>query len=187
MTMSLNPKSKYSGLAMALHWLVGIAVIVTWRIAEAAEHAPDRAARSEIMGNHFALGVVIFALVAARFIWRQFNAPPPPVAGHSGWERRLARATHLAMYTLMLVMPLAGWFAMSLRGAPINVWNIITVPPLPVPENPDLAGQIFDIHAISGTALLVLIAVHILATLKHTLIDKDGTIFRMLPFGKVRG
>ena len=116
--MISDSKSKYSGFAMTLHWLVGIAVIVTWRIAEAAEHAPDREARSEIMGNHFALGVVIFALVAARFIWRQMNPPPPPVAGHAGWERTLAKATHLAMYTLLLVVPLAGWFAMSLRAPP---------------------------------------------------------------------
>ena len=184
--MSLNAKSKYSGVAMALHWLVGIAVIVTWRIAEAAEHAPNREARSEIMGNHFALGVVIFALVASRFIWRQMNPPPAPMAGHAGWERMLAKISHMAMYTLLLVMPVAGWIAMSLRGAPINVWNVITVPPLPLPENPDLAGLIFDVHAIAGTTLLVLIAVHVLATLKHTLIDKDGTLFRMLPFGRIR-
>lgn len=185
--MSLNQATKYSGLAMTLHWLVAIAVIVTWRIAETAEQAPDREARSEIMGNHFALGVVIFALVATRFIWRQMNPPPPQMLNHAGWEKVLAKTTHLAMYALLLVMPLAGWIAMSLYGSPISVWGVVEVPALPVGENPDLAGQIFDIHAIAGTTLLVLIAVHVLATLKHTFIDKDGTIFRMLPFGTVKG
>lgn len=184
--MSLNPTNKYSGLAMTLHWLVGIAVIVTWRITEAAEHAPNREARSEIMGNHFALGVVIFVLVASRFVWRQMNPPPAPIASHTGWERMLAKINHLAMYTLMLVMPLAGWFAMSLYGSPISVWGVVDVPALPVTANPDLAGQIFDIHAIAGTTLLVLIAVHVLATLKHTFLDKDGTVFRMLPFGRAK-
>jgi cytochrome b561 len=185
--MSLDTKAKYSGLAMTLHWLVGIAVIVTWRIAEAAEHAPSREARSEIMGNHFALGVVIFMLVATRFIWRQLNPPPPQLPNHAGWERVLAKTTHLTMYALLLVMPLAGWFAMSLYGSPISVWGVVEVPTLPVAENPDLAGQIFDVHAIAGTTLLVLIAIHVLATLKHTFIDKDGSIFRMLPFGSVKG
>ena len=28
-----------------------------------------------------------------------------------------------------------------------------------------------------------LIVIHVLGTLKHTLIDKDGNLFRMLPFG----
>jgi cytochrome b561 len=185
--MSLNTKTKYSGLAMTLHWLVGIAVIVTWRIAEAAEHAPTREAKGEIMGNHFALGVVIFTLMAVRLVWRLMSPPPPPVAGHKGWERTLAKGTHLAMYTLMLVMPIAGWFAMSLFDSGISVWGIVEVPKLPVTPNPAMAEQIFETHALAGTTLLVLIAVHILATLKHTLIDKDGTIFRMLPFGTAKG
>ena len=181
--MSLNAKTKYSGFAMTLHWLVGIAVIVTWRISEAAEHAPTREARGEIMGNHFALGVVIFALVATRLIWRLTNPPPPPVSGHAGWERTLAKITHYAMYTLLLVMPLAGWFAMSSFGSPISMWGLFDVPRLPVPVNEALGEQIFEVHAVAGTTLLVLIAVHVLATLKHTVIDKDGTLFRMLPFG----
>jgi cytochrome b561 len=184
--MSLNPKTKYSGLAMTLHWLVGIAVIVSWRIAEGAEHAATREARGEIMANHFALGVVIFVLVALRLIWRKMNPPPPPVSGHAGWEKTLAKATHYAMYTLLLVMPLAGWFAMSSFGGSISVWGLFDLPRLPVPVNEALGEQIFATHAIAGTTLLVLIAVHVLATFKHTLIDKDGTLFRMLPFGTAK-
>ena len=42
-------------------------------------------------------------------------------------------------------------------------------------------------HGAAGITLLVIIAVHVLATLKHTFIDKDGTIFRMLPFGTAKG
>ncbi|AOL94431.1 cytochrome b [Porphyrobacter sp. LM 6] len=185
--MSLNTKTKYSGLAMTLHWLVGIAVIASWRIAEAAEHAATREEGSQIMGNHFALGVVIFTLMAVRLASRLMNPPPPPVAGHAGWERMLAKVTHLAMYTLLLVMPIAGWLAMSMFDSGISVWGIVEVPKLPVAPNEAMAEQIFETHALAGTTLLVLIAVHILATLKHTLIDKDGTLFRMLPFGTAKG
>lgn len=184
--MSFTAKSKFSGLAMTLHWLVAIAVIVTWRIAEAAEHAPNREARSEIMGNHFALGVVIFSLVAIRLVWRLMNPPPAPMPGHSGWEQTLAKTAHYTMYTLLLAMPLAGWFAMSSYGSPISLWGMFDVPKLPVPANEALGKQIFELHAIAGTTLLVVVAVHVLATLKHTLIDKDGTIFRMLPFGTTK-
>jgi len=185
--MSLTTKTKFSGVAMALHWLVGIAVIVTWQIAVAAEGAPTLAARGEIMGNHFALGVVIFSLVAVRLIWRLMNPPPAPAAGHAGWERALAKTAHYTMYTLLLVMPLAGWFAMSSFDSPISVWGLFDVPKLPVPVNQALGEQIFEIHAIAGITLLVVIAVHVLATLKHTFVDKDGTIFRMLPFGTAKG
>jgi cytochrome b561 len=184
--MGLAANSKYSGVAMAFHWLVGIAVIASWLITQAAEDAPNRDARSEIMANHFALGVVIFVLVAARLIWRLASPPPAPSPHHAGWERALARITHFAMYALLLVMPLAAWFAMSSYGSPISLWGLFDVPVLPVAENPDVAKQIFGIHALAGTTLLVLIALHVAAAFKHTLVDRDGTIFKMLPFGTVR-
>ena len=55
--------------------------------------------------------------------------------------------------------------------------------------NDDIASQpasgmaIFEIHATAGMVLLGLVVIHVLGTLKHTLIDKDGNLFRMLPFG----
>jgi len=178
---------KYSGLAMVLHWLVAVAVIVNWQIATAGESAPTREARGEIMGNHFALGVVIFALVAIRFAWRATHPAPAPNPGHATWEQRLARLSHGFMYALLLIMPLAGWFAMSKYESGIDIWGFVEVPPLPVAPDPDLAGTIFELHAAAGIALLVTIAIHILAVLKHSVLDRDGTVFRMLPFGSTKG
>jgi cytochrome b561 len=182
--MSLNPATKYSGFAMLLHWLIAVLVIVQWRISEAAEEAATREAGSAIMANHFALGVVIFAVVAVRLVWRQVSPPPPPVAGHAPWERTFAKLVHFAFYALLLVMPVAGWIALSSFGEPINVWGMVSLPALPVPQDPELGEAIFEMHGASGVTLLVLIALHAAAALKHTLADKDGTLYRMLPFGR---
>jgi len=185
--MSLNVKTKYSGLAMLLHWLIAVLVIVQWRISEAAEGAATREEGGAIMANHFALGVVIFAVVALRLVWRQVSPPPPPAANHAAWERTFARVVHLVFYVLLLVMPVAGWIALSSFGEPINIWGLFHLPALPVPQNPDLGETIFELHGASGVALLALIALHALAALKHTFLDKDGTLYRMLPFGTARG
>jgi cytochrome b561 len=184
--MSLNAKTKYSGFAMLLHWVIAVLVIVQWRISEAAEEAATREAGGEIMANHFAIGVVIFLVVALRLVWRQVSPPPAPMPGHAPWERTFARTVHLTFYALLLVMPIAGWIALSSFGEPISIWGMITVPALPVPQNPDLGEQIFELHGASGIALLVLAALHALAALKHTFVDKDGTLYRMLPFGTAR-
>ncbi|MFO6445517.1 cytochrome b [Erythrobacter sp. NE805] len=183
----MNSQARYSGLAMLLHWTIAVLVIATWRIAEAAEGAATREAKGAIMSNHFALGVVIFALVAARLVWRQVSPPPAPVAGHRGWERTLARLVHFAFYALLLVMPIAGWVALSSFGGPISVFGLFELPPLPVGIDEARGEAIFEIHGAAGITLLVLIAIHALAALKHTLVDKDGTLFRMLPFGRVKG
>ena len=182
--MSEQDSKRYSGVAMALHWLVAIAVIANWRIAEAGEHAATDEAKSEIMGNHFAIGVIILILIVLRLGWRFVRKPPPLSNQLAGWERMLAKGTHTIFYVLLAVMPFAGWFAMSKYGAPISVFGIFEVPPLPVAPDPEGAKAIFESHAAAGTVLLILVAVHILGTLKHTLIDKDGNLFRMLPFGE---
>ncbi|MCZ8369806.1 MAG: cytochrome b [Porphyrobacter sp.] len=184
--MSFDTRTRYSGLAMVLHWLIAVLVIVQWQIAVAAEGAPTREAGGVIMANHFALGVVIFAVVAVRLVWRQMSPPPPPVTGHAPWERTFARLVHFAFYAFLLVMPLAGWIALSTFGEPISVWGLFQLPALPVPQNPALGEVIFELHGASGIALLVLIVLHALAALKHTILDKDGTLFRMLPFGTPR-
>lgn len=184
--MSLDAKTKYSGLAMLLHWLIAVLVIVQWQVAVAAEAAPDKEAAGQIMGNHFAFGVVIFILVALRLVWRLISPPPPTVSSHGPWERLFAQVVHLTFYALLLVMPIAGWIALSTFGETISVWGLFSLPPLPVPQNPTLGETIFELHGASGIALLVLAGLHALAGLKHAFIDKDGTLYRMLPFGTAR-
>jgi len=174
---------RYSGVAMLLHWLIFVGVIANWRIAEAGEHAATREAKSEIMANHFSIGVFILILILIRFAWR-FVSPPPPLASHlASWEVWLAKITHTLFYVLLIVMPLAGWYAMSKYGAPVSVFGIFSLPPLPVEADPEGAKAIFGQHKTAGKALLILVAIHVLGALKHTFLDKDGNLYRMLPFG----
>jgi cytochrome b561 len=182
--MSGEHTRKYSGLAMALHWLVALAVIVSWLITQWADTAATREARLEIMGNHFALGVLIWLAVLLRFVHRLRTPPPPSNPAYSEGERALAKLAHLLIYALLLTMPLVGWFAMSKYGSSISVFGMVEIPPLPLEPDPETAAAVFERHALAGKVLLVAIALHILASLKHTIIDGDGNIFRMLPFDK---
>ena len=167
---------------MLLHWAIAILVIVNWRIAENAEHLPREEAGA-VMANHFSVGVTILVLVLLRLAWRLLH-PPPPLAAHlQPWERILAKTTHTLFYVLLIVMPIAGWIAMSSFGRGVSVWGLFELPPLPVSENMARGEAIFGAHAVAGTILLALVVIHILGSLKHTLIDRDGNLFRMLPFG----
>ena len=173
---------RYSLPAIILHWLITIGVIANWRIAEAAEHAPEAEA-PEIMAPHFSIGVTLLILALLRLAWRLVR-PNPPLAAHlQPWERILAQTSHTVFYVLLIVMPLAGWVAMSSAGYGVPVWGLFELPPLPVSQSQERAELIFGIHATAGKVMVVLIVIHVLGTLKHTLIDKDGNLFRMLPFG----
>jgi cytochrome b561 len=174
--------NRYSAFAMLLHWAIAILVIVNWRIPETAEHMPREEAGA-VMANHFSVGLTILLLVLLRLAWRFVHAPPPLAAHLKGWERLLAKTTHTLFYVLLIGMPVAGWIAMSSFGRGIPVWGLFEMPPLPISESMERGQAIFAAHAVAGTILLVLVAIHVLGTLKHTLLDKDGNLFRMLPFG----
>jgi len=172
---------RYSNGAILLHWVIAIAVIVNWRIAEAGEHLPD-AQRGEVMGHHMALGMTILFLTLLRLAWRLTHRPPPLASTLKPWERALARTVHTIFYVLLIGLPLGGWLATSFYGGGVNIWGLFTVPGLPVPTDEHLGHEIFHAHAFGGTVLLALVALHVLGALKHHFYDRDGNIFRMLPW-----
>ena len=176
---------RYSIGAMIFHWVIAVAVIVNWRLAENAHHAQSPADRSAIFADHKALGILILALTVGRLLWRWTHPVPPLPSDLARWEKTLARVVHVVFYVLLIALPLGGWIANSLAGREIDMFGLFTIPALPVGDNPEAAKSIFSIHATGGSIFIYLIALHILGALKHTFFDKNGGIFRMLPFGKV--
>lgn len=177
-------RRRYSGVAMAFHWIIAILVIVNWQIAERAGGL-DGPAAGAVWNYHKAWGITILVLTLGRIAWKLAHPGPPFPAHHKPWERALARTLHFTFYALLLALPLAGWLANSLTGRTIDFFGLFTIPALPVGANKELGGAIFDLHATTGTVLLVLVGLHILGVVKHLAIDRDGELFRMLPFGRV--
>ena len=184
MELTTPAKSRYSTVSMLFHWTIAIAVIVNWRIAEAAEHA-EGPAKGAIFADHKALGITILALTLGRVAWRLTHKMPALPSNYARWETVLARGTHIAFYILLLGLPIGAWLANSLGGREVDMFGLFTIPSLPVGSNEDLADSIFDFHATSAQAMIYLIGLHVLGALKHTFFDRDGGIFRMLPFGRV--
>ena len=178
-------QARYSKVAMTLHWLIAVLVIVNWQIPERLEGLSHEEFM-DAMWPHKALGLIIFVLVLLRLAWRLAHKPPALAATLRPWERALARSVHWAFYVLLLAMPVIGYVANSFDDGGVNIFGLFTVPGLPVQADEHFAHEIYDVHAVLGTILLILIAVHALGSLKHTFLDKDGNLFRMLPWGTPR-
>jgi cytochrome b561 len=182
--MTDGTRTKYSGIAMVLHWLIAAGVLANWLIRETAEGVESEEAARAIMANHFSIGITLWFLAVGLLVVH-FTGGKAPLTSHlATWERWLARIVHTLFFVLLLVMPLGAWMAMSQYGAPISVYGIFSIPPLSMEVNPEAGKATFEQHGQVGVFLLILLAVHILGTLKHTLLDKDGNLFRMLPFGE---
>lgn len=176
--MNDNAQARYSLGAIILHWLIAIAVIANWRIAEAAEHGTDPE-KLAIMANHKALGIIILALSVLRLGWRFTHKAPPLSESLAGWEKLLARVTHVVFYVLLIGLPIGGWLGVSYFAAPVDIFGLFTVPALPVGENHDAGKAVLELHHEGAEILLILIALHILGALKHSFYDRIPSLSRM--------
>ena len=177
-------RRRYSGVAMLFHWTIAILVIMNWLIADRAHDlkGPDGAA---LFAYHKAWGMLILALTLGRLAWRLTHPVPHLPNSYATWERMLARTVHVIFYVLLIGLPLGAWYANSLGGKAVDFFGLFTIPALPVGHNKKLSGQIFDLHHTGGMILIYLAGLHLLGALKHTLFDRDGELFKMLPFGRV--
>ena len=178
-------RSRYSSVAILLHWLIALAIIGNWLIAQIAEEAPE-AKEQQLMGLHFALGMSVLILSVARVGWRLAHRPPPPNPAHRAWERVLASVVHKLFYILMIALPFTGYMMVQTYtgGMDINMFGLFDLPGITMAKD-EAANEVFhELHENFAATMLVLFLLHVAGAWKHQLLDRDGTIFRMLPFGR---
>jgi cytochrome b561 len=184
---SLQPRSTYSTVAIALHWLIAIAlafqILGGWRM----EDMPSGPDKFEAFQIHKSMGLTVLFLSLIRLTWRLMNPPPPLPAGMKSWEVAAAKFTHTTLYVLMIGLPIGGWVIIS--TSPYNVathwWGLFEWPKLPLGDLPFrkvLNEAAKSGHSIGAWGVIVLTALHVGAALKHMFINEDDVMSRMLPF-----
>jgi cytochrome b561 len=176
-----NNSVRYNSLSIGLHWLMFILIAAVYACIELRVLFPKGSdPRDALKMWHFMLGLSVFFLVILRLIVRFVSGPAPRIEPPSArWQALLAKVVQFALYGLMLGLPLAGWFILSLAGKPIPFFGL-ELPAL-VAENKDLAKWVKEIHETAGTVGYFLIALHVFAALFHHYILRDNTLRRMLP------
>ena len=175
-----NTEHRYGSLSIALHWLMLILIAGVYACIELKGNFPKGSEPRELLKQwHFMLGLSVFALVWLRLLARLIAPTPRIVPALPLWQALPARLVHLALYTLMIGAPLAGWLILSAADKPIPFFGL-QLPAL-IGPNPELAGQIKELHELAGVAGYWLIGLHAAAGLFHHFIRRDNTLIRMLP------
>ena len=170
---------RYSYLSIALHWLMLLLFVAVYATIELREIYPRGSVPREALKSwHFMLGLSIFALVWVRIVAR-IAFPGPDPLDEPAWRSALAKVMHLALYGLMIAMPLAGWMILSAEGDPIPFFGL-TLPPLTAPDGA-LAERVETLHELGGTIGYWLIGLHAAASLFHHYVLKDELMARMRP------
>lgn len=174
-----NSTLRYGSLSIGIHWLMlllFVAVYGTIELRELFEKGSDP--REALKIWHFMFGMLVFVLVWLRLAARLSGPTPAILPEPPGLQQLSSKLLHLALYLLMIGMPLTGWLMLSAAGKPIPFFGL-ELPAL-IDENKDLAKQIKEVHEFVGTTGYFLIGLHTVAALYHHYIKHDNTLTRML-------
>lgn len=167
---------RYNAVARALHWAIGILIIVN--IALGIVHEPLEKTVN-LMPIHKSIGLLVLILSVIRIGWRFTWTAAPYPALMPQWQTVSAKAMHFALYFLMLALPLTGWIFSSAGKWPLDLFGL-PWPKLPVTKDMPIAGITHEAHELMGWIALGLVVLHIAAALYHHHVVKDDILKRML-------
>lgn len=178
-----DSRNAYPAVSRLLHWLVAGGIILQFVLGERAEEAAeagDLLGQLAALAQHKSIGITILGLALLRVLWRLL--PSAQLAAHTDDPvtigDRLAKAMHIALYVLLFFLPVSGWLMSSASGYSVSWFNLVQLPDL-ISANDSTKELLQTLHNGAGKLLFVLAVGHILAALKHWLIDKDGVMGRM--------
>jgi cytochrome b561 len=176
----MGSAERYTGVAIALHWLLAALVLgqiaFGWYLQDIPRGTP---ARTVYVNLHKSTGLTIGLLILVRLCWRVTHRAPPLPASLRAWQRVAARTSHFALYACMLVMPAAGYLASNFSKFGVNYFNAVLLPPWGVDDR--RFYTVFNTtHIVTSYVFVALIAVHVLAALRHLYL-RDGVFQRMWP------
>lgn len=168
----------YGLVSRLFHW--GMALLIIWQLTSAILRvvAADTAIEGFFWSTHFTVGFTILWLAVLRGAWGLANFSRRP--RHEGPPLLAKAATlgHLALYTLMIVVPALGLARALGNGRGFSVYGLqltqaggTPVPALVAPAN--------AFHGLLGWTLLALILGHTGFALWHGYARRDATLARM--------
>lgn len=188
--MSLkNTSASYGSIAKWLHWATAILFLasygaVYYRQWFTEEKTPENWTALQL---HLAIGITIAVVVALRICWRVLS-PAPALEPGTRLEHLAAHLGHYALYAVMIVMPITGYFgtgaATEYLGIPkfedtrlftivVENWMGLTFKEFEKPLD-------FVHKEILGAWIVwLLILGHALAALFHHFVKKDQTLRKM--------
>jgi cytochrome b561 len=178
MATKFEDAPRYTGFAQALHWLIALMILAAFTLALSFDSIP-RATRPWWINLHTVTGLLLFALVLLRLVWRMGHQPPPLPQGTSALARRSSTVMHHTLYLLMLVIPVIGIVAYVWHGRVFD-FGLFKLD-FGVASSKAVYDPAEQAHKSLAFLLVGLAALHALAALWHHFVAGDGLLWRMWP------
>jgi cytochrome b561 len=176
--------ARFSRLSIAVHWVSVLVLLASFALGWGRDLLEESGWDDVALMAHRQLGVTVVVLLMLRLAAR-WMTKRQPVHQPFQWLNLLGSMSHLALYALLLLLPVLGWAMTNAQGHAVTLWGILQLPEL-VAIDPDWADTFQEWHERAGLALLALVALHAAAALIHHHVLKDEVLTGMLPVRKKR-
>ena len=122
--------------------------------------------RIEVLFFHKSIGVTVLGLIALRIVWRLIAGAPEYVEPLGRLTHAAARAGHLALYALMIAMPVSGYLTSTAGGQEVSWFGLFSLPSL-VAKDKVLAETTSWAHLVFAWAIAIVLAAHLGAVVWH--------------------
>ncbi len=167
----------YGLVSRVLHWAMAAAIFglfgLGWWMVGLDYYSPYYKSAPDL---HRSVGMLVMGALGLRIAWRAVNVKPDE-GDLSPFERRASRAAHTAFYVLLAVLTISGYFISTADGREIDVFGWFAVPS--VVQSKGLETAAGTVHAWTAYAVIGLAVIHSAAAIKHHLIDRGRSLYRM--------
>lgn len=177
-----NSTTHYGAVALGFHWTTVALVIIAWALGSFDDVLPRGPARSTGLFVHISAGITILAMLVVRLAWRVGDPPPPAESTFLGvWADRAGRLAHIALYAMLIAVPVSGIMLQFARGNALPVFGLYEIASPWLADRP-FARSVKEVHEVLANTLVMLAALHAGAALFHHWVLRDRTLLRMLPW-----
>jgi cytochrome b561 len=180
--VAASTRRSYDSVQRTFHWLMAAIILVAIVLGLVAYFLPksEGALFLQVLYVHKSLGITALVLGVLRIVYRLIVGAPQYAVALGRLTRMAAHAAHLALYALMIAMPVTGYVASSASGHEIPWFGLFNWPSL-APRDAALSNLAVGAHFWLAWGIIGVLVLHFAAVAWHTFIKRDEVLSRMWP------
>jgi cytochrome b561 len=180
MSTLISTRSHYGLVAQLFHWSTVVLVAIAYLVGPGSSEQRVYSAATDLTRHiHETTGILIFAIVLARILWRTIDAAPdaPPM---EPWMKYSAKLAHFALYALLIALPSTAIVGAWLEGHPLTLLGGGNFGPM-LPQAHEVGQAVSYVHTVLGNVIVWAAGLHAAAALFHHFVLRDNVLTSMLP------
>jgi len=171
----VSSRERYDGFARTLHWIFAVGIVYATVVGYSLHFIRNPSVYEFLSHLNMSLGTVLLVLFPIRVWWKFAREEPAPPKGLRPEELRDARLVQKLIYLAIAAVLISGYLMVP------NGYRLFGLVDIPTPfANGGITEALFVFHRFSSGALAVLVCLHVVGVLVHSLVHRVRVLWMML-------